>query len=164
MERVSGADWLRGHSLPHDHLRDDILSRPSSVVSMGECRQRSGQLSPMSMCAARCLHHHTNCHFPYFFFTPPVPVCLSLSLSLSGSLMHTHAHKHFVHGEKTIVQTREITVKKQCADTVSPQLRCKANNIYLCYLNKIKMLFSAIKNLYSVLNSYSILENIKSLN
>lgn len=78
--------------------------------------------------------------------------------------MRTHAHKHFVHGEKNIVQTREITAKKQCADTITTAKVLTANNTYLCYLNKIKMLFSTIRNLYSVLNSYSILEKIKSLN
>lgn len=74
MELVQGAGWLRGHSLPYDHLKDDILSRPSSLVSMGEWRQRPGQLSPVSICAARCLHCHTNC-------TLPLPVSLSLWLS-----------------------------------------------------------------------------------
>ena len=97
-ELVWGADWPRGHSLPHDHLKDDILSRPSSVVSMGECRQRSGQLSPVSICAAWCLHCHTNRSL--LFFTPPLPV--SVSLSSTVALMHTHDHKPYTENENVV--------------------------------------------------------------
>lgn len=87
MEPGWGAGWLRGHSEPHDHLKDDILSRPSSVVSMGECRQRSGQLSPVSICAARCLDCHTNLLSP----SPSSPhYFLYISVFLSHAYMLTY--------------------------------------------------------------------------
>lgn len=91
MDPVWGADLLQGHSLPHDHLKYDILSRPSSVVSMGECRQRSGQLSPVSICAARCQHCHTNCTRFLFF-----------SLFLSLWLSHAYTCSHSLYRERKI--------------------------------------------------------------
>lgn len=59
---------LQSHSLARDYFQDDILSRPSSAVSLGECRRCSGQLSPVSRWAVRCVQCHTNYTFPVFTF------------------------------------------------------------------------------------------------
>lgn len=75
----------------YGRLKDDILSKPSPVVSMGEYRQRSGQLSPCHLCCKVS-------GMPYKLPSPspfhPTTSCSSLSLSPIGSLMHAHAHKH----------------------------------------------------------------------
>lgn len=117
MDPVWGADLLQGHSLPHDHLKYDILSRPSSVVSMGECRQRSGQLSPVSICAARCQHCHTNCTRFLFF-----------SLFLSVALSCIHMLTLTVQREKNI-EYKQGRLWLRSNVHISPQLRCKAGKI-----------------------------------
>lgn len=89
---IWGSDLLWGCSSPHDHLKDDILSRPSSVVSMGDCRQRSGQLFPVSICAGRCLHCHTNCTLP-LLFAPSLPVSLSIFLCVVSSCTCSQIHR-----------------------------------------------------------------------
>jgi len=80
---------LGGHNLPHDNLKDDILSRPSSVVSMGECIRRSGQLSPVSI------------QYVLQGVWTAIQIALSLSfhpsiscisLSFCGQLSHSHKH------------------------------------------------------------------------
>lgn len=91
-------NWLAGPWLsPRDCLRDDILSGPSSLVAMGECRQRTGQLFSVSICAARCLHGHGEGLFFFFllrlYFIPP-PRLSACSYFIFA--VHAHAGKHSI--------------------------------------------------------------------
>lgn len=90
--------WLS----PRDCLRDDILSGPSSLVAMGECRQRTGQLFSVSICAARCLHRHGEGLFfflCYGFISFHLLVYLPVPI-LSLPCMHTLANTPYERRKK----------------------------------------------------------------
>lgn len=58
---------LQCHGSHLDCFKDYFLWRPSSAVSVGECRQSSGQLSPVSTVDARFVYFSTSCVFLLMF-------------------------------------------------------------------------------------------------
>lgn len=77
---------LRSHGLARARFKDDILSRPSSAVSLGECRRCLGQLSPVSIRDVRCVHRNDTFLVLLFFFSvlsytlPPISILLWLKM------------------------------------------------------------------------------------
>lgn len=77
---------LQSRSLARDYFQDDILWRPSSAVSLGECRRCLGHLSPVSRWAVKCVQCHTNDTF--------APFSLSSYCFGWSSFIHIQAYKH----------------------------------------------------------------------